>query len=146
MSTQAVKEKPKWPYLHPIPVHFPLALFPAAFASLLFYLLTGMADFEAGAHVMSIIGLLVTPLAIASGFADWKIRYRGQMTRVFRIKISGALVLLVLALPAVLLRLRHPELCLLPLDGTGWLYVGLLAACQIDCVIIGHYGGRLVFH
>jgi len=146
MSTPAVKEKPQWPYLHPIPVHFPLALFPAAFASLLFYLLTGKAEFEAGAHVMSIFGLLATPVAIASGFADWKIRYHGLMTRVFRIKIIGALMLLALALPAVLLRLQHPELILLPLDWMGWLYVGLLAAGPIDCIVIGHFGGRLVFH
>ena len=146
MSAQAAKEKPKWPYLHPIPVHFPLALFPAAFASLLFYLFTGMPEFETGAHVMSLIGLLVTPVTITSGFADWKIRYRGQMTRVFRIKIIGALMLVVLALPAVLIRQQHPEINLLPLDWTGWLYLGLLGACQIDSMIIGHYGGKLVFH
>jgi len=146
LSAETVKEKPKWPYLHPIPVHFPLALFPAAFASLLFYLFTGMPEFETGAHVMSLIGLLVTPVTIASGFADWKIRYRGQMTRVFRIKIIGALMLVVLALPAVLIRQQHPEINLLPLDWTGWLYLGLLGACQIDSMIIGHYGGKLVFH
>src|SRR6185369_2571488 len=146
MPAEAVKQKTRWPFLHPIPVHFPLALFPAAFASLLFYLLTGRPEFETGAHVMSIIGLLVTPLTIATGFADWKIRYRGQMTKVFKIKIIGALMLLVLGLPAVLMRLQHPEMNLLPLDWTGWLYLGLLAACQTDCMIIGHYGGKLVFH
>jgi uncharacterized membrane protein len=146
MPAETVKEKPKWPHLHPIPVHFPLALFPAAFASLLFYLLTGIPEFETGAYVMIIFGLLAVPVTIASGFADWKIRYRGQMTRIFRIKIIGALVLLALALPAVLIRQQHPEITLLPLDWTGWLYLGLLAACQTDCMIIGHYGGKLVFH
>ena len=146
MSPTSITEKPKLPHLHPIPVHFPLALFPAACASLLFYLVTGMPEFETGAHIMSIFGLLVTPLSIASGFADWKIRYRGQMTRVFRIKIIGALVLLTLALPAVLIRQQHPEINLLPLDWTGWLYLGLLASCQVDCMIVGYYGGKLVFH
>jgi len=146
MSAEAAKEKPKWPYLHPIPVHFPLALFPAAFASLLLYLQTGMPEFENGAYVMSSFGLLITPLTIASGFADWKIRYRGQMTRIFRIKISAALVLLALALPAVLLRQQFPGINALPLHWPGWLYLGLLAACLIDGMIIGYYGGRLVFH
>jgi uncharacterized membrane protein len=146
MPAEIVKQKPKWPYLHPIPVHFPLALFPAAFASLLFYLLTGMPEFETGAHVMSIIGLLATPVTIATGFADWKIRYRRQMTKVFKIKIIGALMLLVLALPAVMMRLQHPEMNLLPLDWTGWLYLGFLGACLVDSMIIGHYGGKLVFH
>jgi uncharacterized membrane protein len=138
--------KPKWPHLHPIPVHFPLALFPTAFASLLLYLVTGMNEFETGAHVMSIFGLLATPAAIVSGFADWKIRYRSQMTGIFRIKIIGALALLALALPAVLLRQLHPGINLMPLDGSGWLYLLLLAACQLDCMLVGYYGGKLVFH
>jgi uncharacterized membrane protein len=146
MPVAVGREKPKWPYLHPIPVHFPLALFPAAVASLLIYLLTGMVEFEYGAHVMSIFGLLLTPVAIASGFADWKSRYRGQMTAIFKIKIIGAAVLLALALPAVLMRQQYPEMSLLPLDWRGWLHFGLLAFCQIACMIIGHYGGRLVFH
>jgi uncharacterized membrane protein len=146
MTEPTVKEKPKWPYLHPIPVHFPVALFPAAFVSLLIHQLTGLTDWATGAHVMSIIGLLATPVTIVSGFIDWKTRYHGRMSKVFRIKIIGALVLLVLALPAVLMRHLHPEMSLLPLDGSGRLYLGLLAACLIDCVVIGHYGGKLVFH
>jgi uncharacterized membrane protein len=146
MPPETVKAKPKWPYLHPIPVHFPLALFPSAFVALLFYLMTGKSEFETGAHVMCIIGLLVTPVTIATGFADWKIRYRGQMTRVFRIKIIGAITLLVLAIPAVLMRLQHPEMNLLPLDLSGWIYFGLLTSSFIDCLIVGHYGGRLIFH
>lgn len=143
---ETVKAKPKWPYMHPIPVHFPQALFPAAFVALLVYLLTGRAEFEASVHVMTLLGLLSTPLTIASGFFDWKIRYRGQLTRVFKIKIVGASVLFMLALATVLLHLRNPALNGLPLDREGWFYFALLAACQVDCVILGYYGGRLVFH
>lgn len=134
------------PYFHPIPVHFPLALFPGAFASLLLYLVTGLLQWEYAAFVMLLFGLLATPIAIASGFVDWKIRYRGQMTWVFRIKIIGAISLTALSLPALLIRLEHPEVTALPLAESGWIYVGLLAACQIACMIIGHYGGKLVFH
>jgi hypothetical protein len=25
-------------------------------------------------------------------------------------------------------------------------YFGLLAACSATCVVLGHYGGKLVFH
>lgn len=146
MPAEIVRQKTAWPYFHPIPVHFPQALFPAAFASLLIYMLTGMREFETGAYVMIIFGFLAIPVTMATGFADWKIRYRGQMTRVFRIKIIGALGLLSLSLPAVLMRLQHPEITALPFDWTGWIYFGLLAACQTDCAIIGYYGGRLVFH
>jgi uncharacterized membrane protein len=146
MPTEAIIPKRKWPYLHPIPVHFPQALFPAAFLSTMIYLYSGLPEFESAAFIMLLFGLLAIPVTAATGFADWKIRYRGQMTRVFRIKIIGALVLLILSLFMVLIRLQHPEVNNLPLDWTGWTYLGLLTACQIDCMIIGYYGGRLVFH
>lgn len=146
MSPQQSQAKIVLPYFHPIPVHFPLALFPAAFASLLLYIFFGLPELEHAAYVMLLFGLLATPVAIATGFADWKIRYRGQMTRVFRIKIIGAACLAALSLPAVLIRLQHPEVTVLPFAETGWIYLGLLAACQVACMVIGHYGGKLVFH
>lgn len=146
MTPQQVGAKPVLPYVHPMPVHFPLALFPASLASLVLYLFSGLPEFEHAASVMLLFGLLATPLAIATGLVDWKIRYRGQMTRVFRIKIIGATGLIVLSLPAFLIRLYHPEVTALPLGVTGWLYAGLLGGCQVVCVVVGHYGGKLVFH
>jgi len=146
MLSQQAQAKTVLPYFHPIPVHFPLALFPAAFASLLLYLYSGLPEFENATYIMLIFGLLATPLTIATGFADWKIRYRGQMTKVFRIKIIGATFLTALSLPALLIRLQHPEVTALPLTETGWIYVVLLSACPVVCMIVGHYGGKLVFH
>lgn len=136
----------KLPHLHPVPVHFPQALFPAAFGALVIYLLTGLQEFESAAYIMSLFALLATPLTIASGFADWKLRFKGQMTRVFRIKIVAAIMLLLCSVPAVLLRMHHPEITALPLGWSGWLYMGLLTLCLLDCAVVGYYGGRLVFH
>jgi hypothetical protein len=68
------------------------------------------------------------------------------MTSVFRIKIAGSFVLMVLAGPAVLLRTFHTDLAVLPLGALGWAYFGLLAACTATCVVLGYYGGKLVFH
>lgn len=133
-------------YAHPMFVHFPQALFPVAFASYLVYLATGLPDFEAGAFVSAGFGAVASPVTTITGFIDWKVRYKGYMTPVFRIKIIGAFVLLALSIPAVLLRLLSPEVALLPLSGIGWLYAALLAACVATCVVLGHYGGKLVFH
>jgi len=133
-------------YAHPMFVHFPQALFPAAFASFLLYLATGFPEFEIGAFVTAGFGAFASPVTALTGFIDWKVRYKGYMTSVFRIKIIGAFVLIALSIPAVLLRLLAPEVALLPLSGTGWLYAALLAACTATCVVLGHYGGKLVFH
>ncbi len=133
-------------YFHPIFVHFPQALFPTAFAAFLLYLATGAGVFEMGAFLMAAGGALGAPVTAATGLIDWKVRYQGYMTSVFRIKIWGAVVLVVLSIPAVLLRLLSPEVAALPLAGWGWFYAGLLTACVATCVVLGHYGGKLIFH
>lgn len=139
-------EKVNVPHLHPVFVHFPQALFPVAFAAFGVYLLTGLREFEAGAFVAAMFGALASPLTTATGFFDWWNRYQAYMTSVFKIKIAGAFVLMALAGPAVWLRALHPDLAALPLGGLGWVYLGLLAACTATCVVLGHYGGKLVFH
>lgn len=133
-------------YFHPMFVHFPQALFPAAFASFLLYLATGAGGFEAAAFVIAAFGAVAAPVTTLTGFLDWKIRYKGYMTPVFRIKIVGAFVLIGLSVPAVLLRYFVPGVASLPLAGAGWIYAGLLAACVGTCVVLGYYGGKLVFH
>ena len=139
-------ERVNAPHLHPILVHFPQGLFPVAFASFCLYVVTGVREFESGAFVMALFGLLAAPVTTATGFFDWWNRYQAYMTSVFRIKIAGAFALMALAGPAVLLRAFQPDLAALPLAGPGWAYFGLLAACTATCVVLGHYGGKLVFH
>jgi uncharacterized membrane protein len=139
-------EPPKIRQIHPMFVAFPVALFPTAFAALCVYIATGMREFEAAGFVCALFGLLTTPATAATGLLDWWTHYKAYMTSVFRIKIAGAFVLVVLAAPAVLLRAFHPDLALLPLGGLGWVYFGLLAACSATCVVLGYYGGKLVFH
>jgi uncharacterized membrane protein len=137
---------PEGVYFHPIFVHFPQALFPVAFASFVLYLVTGNDLFEKGTFLMMVFGLAATPVTMITGYIDWKVRYKGYMTPVFKIKIVTGFVLIGLSLSAVLLRALVPEVALLPMSGLGWLRAGLLAACVGSCVVEGHYGGKLVFH
>jgi uncharacterized membrane protein len=139
-------EAPKIRQIHPMFVPFASALFPAAFAAYCVYLATGAREFEAGAFVGALFGLLAIPATMATGLLDWWTHYKAYMTSVFRIKIVGAVVLLLLAASAVLLRAFHPGLVLLPLGGLGYVYFALLAACSATCVVLGYYGGKLVFH
>jgi uncharacterized membrane protein len=139
-------EPPKIRQIHPMFVPFASALFPVAFAAFGVYLATGAREFEAGAFVCALFGLLAAPATAATGLLDWWTHYKAYMTSVFRIKIVGAIVLVLLSAAAVLLRAFHPDLALLPLGGLGWAYFGLLAACTATCVVLGYYGGKLVFH
>jgi uncharacterized membrane protein len=139
-------EAPKIRQIHPMFIAFPAALFPTAFAAFCVYCATGVREFESGAFVCALFGLLATPATGATGLLDWWTHYKAYMTSVFRIKIVGAVVLMLLAVLAVLLRAFHPELALLPLGAAGWAYFGLLAACSGTVVVLGYYGGKLVFH
>jgi uncharacterized membrane protein len=134
------------PYLHPIFVHFPQALFPVAFVSFILGMLTGNRIFESGALTAVFFGLLSSPVCIISGFIDWKLRYRGVMTRVFRIKIWSSLVQLLLAAAALWVRLLHPEIAGMGLSAQVILYVSLLGASTVTCVVLGYYGGKLIFN
>lgn len=137
---------PEGVYFHPIFVHFPQALFPVAFASFVLYLVTGNDLFERGTFLMLLFGLAAVPVTMITGYLDWKIRYKGYMTPVFKIKITTGFVLIGLSLSAVLLSVLVPEVARLPLSGMGWLRAALLAGCVASCVVEGHYGGKLVFH
>ena len=139
-------EAPKIRQIHPMFVHFPQALFPVAFGAFCLYLATGIKEVEAGAFVCALFGLLAAPVTAATGFLDWWTHYKAYMTSVFKIKITGSIVLIALAVPAMLLRAYHPGVAVLPLAGWGWTYFGLLAACAATCVVLGYYGGKLVFH
>jgi len=134
------------PHLHPMFVHFPQALFPVAFASFIFGMLTRNPIFESGALTALTFGLLSSPVCIISGHIDWKLRYKGAMTRVFKIKIWGAYILLLLAAVALVVRLLHPEIAAMHACWPVALYAGLLGACTATCVVLGYYGGKLVFH
>ena len=133
-------------YYHPIFAGFPVSLFPVSFASFLLYLATGARDFESGAFIAAAFGSVAAPFTTFTGFLDWKIRYKGYMTSVFRIKIAGAFLLIALSVPAVLLRTYVPSVADLPLAGLGWVYGTLLLACTSTCVVLGYFGGKLVFH
>ena len=139
-------EAPKIRQIHPMFVHFPQALFPVAFGAFCLYLATGIKEVEAGAFVCALFGLVAAPLTAATGFLDWWTHYKAYMTSVFRIKITGSFVLVALGGAAMLVRLYHPEAAFLPLAGWGLAYFGLLAACTATCVVLGYYGGKLVFH
>lgn len=139
-------EAPKIRQIHPMFVHFPMALYPAAFGALCLYFATGVREFEAGAFVCALFGLLAAPVTVATGFLDWWTHYKAYMTSVFRIKIAGSFVLMAIGASAVLLRGFHPDLAALPLGAPGWAYFGLLAAGTGTCVVLGYYGGKLVFH
>jgi hypothetical protein len=83
--------------------------------------------------------VLTLPVVLFTGYNEWKKKYKGAMTSIFKIKIISALVVTVTAVVIVLWHMVAPEsigrpLCLI-------LHLIMLSATGIA----GHLGGKLVF-
>lgn len=130
--------------VHPIAVHFPNGALPACLLFLYLFLLTGVRDFERAAFFLLIVVVVAIPVSLASGFRDWKRNYAGRKVPVFYRKIGLASGLLTLGVAGALLRGLGPGL-FGPDGPLEWVYVLVLTAMLFLVVLLGHWGGKLVF-
>ncbi len=144
-------------HLHPISVHFPNGILPAALLFLLLAMgldILGLADRDvlglelSALHDVAFLNLafvvLAMPVVLFSGFLDWKKHYRGIMTRIIRTKMTCGFIVLGLGVALLVWRLAFPE----SVTGGGLISLlyflvnaGMLAAAGVA----GNRGGRLVF-
>ena len=139
-------EAPKIRQIHPMFVPFASALFPAAFAAFCVYCATGIREFEAGAFVCAMFGMAGHARDGGDGTSRLVDALQGVHDERLPDQDRGGVRPDAAGGSAVLLRAFHPDLAVLPLGGLGWVYFGLLAACSATCVVLGYYGGKLVFH
>lgn len=129
---------------HAVFAHFPNALIPTTALFWLLFLLFGSESFETSAFYLLVVTTLAVPPTFATGLYDWKKLFAAEPAPIFIRKIILAAGLLTLGITAALWRWLDPRVMV---DG-GWpagLFLLLLAA-MFGCVImLGHYGGILVF-
>ena len=128
--------------LHPMLVHFPIALYPT---SLLFDLLSRLATdgnpFVVGAFTLIVVGLVVSVAAIVAGFADFLPIENG--TRTWRLAVTHMTVQLVtwgLFLANAILRSRDLDVTATPF---GPLLLSLFGVATLALGAL--FGGDLVF-
>jgi uncharacterized membrane protein len=144
-------------HLHPISVHFPNGILPAAVLFLFLALVLDAAGLAGRAflsielsafHHVAFLDLafvvLAMPVVLFSGFVDWKKRYKGIMTKVIRTKIICGAIVFILGIALVAWRLAAPESVMGGGIG-GWLYLVVNAGMLAAAGIAGNLGGRLVF-
>jgi predicted heme/steroid binding protein/uncharacterized membrane protein len=129
---------------HPATVHFPIALMVFTTLFCLAYLVTGIKTFEMTAFHCLGGGILVTPVAMTTGFFTWWLNYMGKPVRQVTIKIWVSSTMLITGIAAFLWRILVPEV-LDSVHGTGWIYVVLILALAPLALTIGYYGGTLTF-
>jgi uncharacterized membrane protein len=128
--------------LHPMLVHFPVALYPT---SLVFDVLSHLSEdgtpFVRGAFTLIVIALIVSALAVAAGFADFLLIENGTRTwRIAVLHMSLQLVTAGLFLANAVLRGRDLDVTATPVGPIILTVVGLLTL-----VVGAALGGELVF-
>jgi len=129
---------------HAVSAHFPNALLPTAALFWLLYFVSNKASFESTLFYLLVIVMLTSPITFATGFLDWRKKYSGKLTPIFRKKIALGIALVVIGLVAVLWRMINPEV--LSSGGFSACAFSILLFIMLGCVtLLGHYGGMLVF-
>lgn len=129
---------------HAVAAHFPNALLPTAFLFLVLFIVSGQVSFETSSFYLLLVLMLSVPPTFATGLYDWKKKYSGELTPIFRKKIILGLVLFGVGSFAALWRLFNPEV--LTSGGFSACAYSILILIMLGCVtLLGHYGGMLVF-
>jgi uncharacterized membrane protein len=128
--------------LHPMLVHFPVALYPT---SLVFDALSHLADdgtpYVRGAFALIVIALVVSALAVAAGFADFLLIENGSRTwRIAVLHMSVQLVTSGLFLANAILRGRDLDVTATPVGPIILSLIGLLTLTLGSAL-----GGELVY-
>jgi rubrerythrin/uncharacterized membrane protein len=130
-------------HAHPIAVHIPNGVLPLAVLLLVLgVLLDSDGLLQASFYNLSFV-LLAMPFVLFSGYNDWKIRFGGNMTAVFKIKMICGGIVVGLSLILVVWRLVDADV-VSPWSSGRWLYVGLHVVTLAAAAVAGFYGGKLI--
>jgi len=131
-------------HLHPITVHFPQGLLPAAVVFLAISAYVNIAGLELAAYYNLIFVLLMLPVVLLTGFIEWQKRYKGIKSLIFITKILCSLVVLATTNILVFWRLIDPAV-LTHGSPSRFIYLGVAGGMLAAAVLAGHLGGKLVF-
>lgn len=129
-------------HLHPIAVHTPNGVLPLALIFLAIATIFGVTSFEQAAFYSLVFTLINMPFVIVTGIIVWQDRYKGAKTKVFGLKIGGAIIVVATLLALIIWRLVEPGVAASP---GRWTYLLICLVCVAGAGISGHFGGKLVF-
>lgn len=129
---------------HAIAAHFPNALVPTALLFLgLSLIVGGVWPFEPAAALLVFATALAAPATFITGVIDWRRRFGGTLTPIFRWKLGLGIALMFLSASASLYRLFCP-ISIESLPGRA-LFALLVLGMVVCATGLGHLGGKLVF-
>ncbi|GAB4344799.1 MAG: hypothetical protein Kow0089_21530 [Desulfobulbaceae bacterium] len=131
-------------HLHPIAVHTPNGIVPAAAIFLLLAVVFGSASLEKAAFFNMVVVLLAMPAVLFTGIVEWRYHYGGAVTPLFLTKIVCGSVVLVLAAVLAGWRIMDPGVAATD-SPAKWIFLLLHLGALGAVGIAGNLGGKLVF-
>lgn len=122
---------------HPISVHIPNGVLPAAAIFLLAGLVCSHAGLKSAAFYNLILVVLAMPMVFFSGYLDWKARYGGVYTATIVTKIVCAVIVFGVGIVLVLWGSFSSTV--------GWPFLLFHLIMLAAAGIAGYMGGKLVF-
>jgi predicted heme/steroid binding protein/uncharacterized membrane protein len=144
MSRKKLVNRLKRMHPHPILVHFPIAYSITIPLLSFIYLFSHKAAFEIASYFMLTLGLLTGPISAISGFFSWKVKFEGRLTKTFVMKIRYSIIFTVIIATCFAWRTLNPEL-LLTRTTLSYIYLILEISLIPLIMILGHYGGKIVY-
>lgn len=131
-------------HVHSMLIHFPMAYSMAMPLLSFLYVLIRESSFEMASYYMLWLGFLAGPVAGAWGIFSWRVTYEGRMTRIFYRKILLTLAFVVAATALLVWRTLDPKI-LAETSSLSYIYLALTACFVPITILLGYYGGELVY-
>lgn len=160
-SRKKVVQRLKKLYLHPMFVHFsmavPILAFLSAWVSILppniplvqdimnIFGLNNQVALEIVSYSLLVLGFLAAWAGFISGIFSWKVTYEGRMTKMFARKIYLSIILIAIILVCLVWRTFFDPNVLKLETVFRYIYLALESSFVIIIVILGHYGGKIVY-
>jgi len=132
-------------HAHPISVHIPNGVLPAALVFLLAGWLLGSPVLERAAFYNLVLVALAMPAVLLTGYVDWKIRFRGYRSALFMTKFACAAVVGIGSIVLLIWGSLTPEATAAG-GAAHWSFVIGHLVVVGAAILAGFLGGRLVFH
>ncbi|MBK9927591.1 MAG: hypothetical protein IPP66_20160 [Anaerolineales bacterium] len=127
--------------IHPMIVHFPIALTGAAFLFILLAWWRNNPSLEVAAFANIVLAAISTIVAGATGMMDNMKNYEGAAPNAGT-KVLLALLLFLLTTGISIIRFRNPELFQ---KGNRLLYVGAYGLCFVIAIVLAFLGGVILY-
>ena len=126
-------------------VHFPIAFLMVTPLFLILYAVTRNNSFETTGFYMLCLGVLGSAAAMATGFFAWWVNYGAVLTTYVKYKIFLSILLFAVAGILVIWRFLDPVVLTQP-GSLWWVYTLLIFSLVPLVTLLGHIGGKMVFH